>query len=644
MTDTNDNKNPPPSSPTPTPALRRPRNNSFVWMLLILGLVFLAIMYNAERGKISDISYGFFRSQLIESQNIERVTQQGLQLTGEFKTPPADPNAKPGTNTKLEKKFSVELPPSTMATSELTDELYKQLGRNYIVTEPPDNTFVLFALYALLTLGLFFGLWFMFRKARDSIFTGGVMGGFSKSGARRYEAGDKRDHVRRRGRTGRREERSWPKSSSSSKNPEKFQRFGARVPKGILLMGPPGTGQDAPRPGRGGRGRRSVLLDQRLRIHPDVRRRRRGPRPRSVRHRQGDRPVDHLHRRDRRRRPASRGGRRRRTRRTRANAQSNPQRDGRLRADRHRDRDGRDQSPRRARSGAASPRPLRPARDGRSPDFKGPSGDLQSAFARACRSTPTSISNGSLSATVGLTGADIRNLVNEAALWASRNGKDSVDRTISSTPATKLLMGSKRDEVLSAKEKSMTAYHEAGHTLLAWLLPNADRVHKVSIIPRGRAVGVTQLMPEEDRVSICESELPRAAGFPLGGRAAEKLVFNELNAGAEDDLNRATQIARRMVTHWGMSERLGPVAFRDSEDHPFFGKEMAEPRRYSEHTAQLIDEEISRLVERSRRHARSRCSNAIATSSTRLAKALEAVRNARRKGHRSDSSARRRTA
>jgi cell division protease FtsH len=103
-------------------------------------------------------------------------------------------------------------------------------------------------------------------------------------------------------------------------------------------------------------------------------------------------------------------------------------------------------------------------------------------------------------------------------------------------------------------------------------------------------------MPEEDRMSICESELKARLVFALGGRAAEKLVFNELNAGAEDDLNRVSQIARRMVTHWGMSDRLGPVAFRDSEDHPFLGKEMAEPRRYSEHTAQLIDEEISRLV------------------------------------------------
>ena len=158
-------------------------------------------------------------------------------------------------------------------------------------------------------------------------------------------------------------------------------------------------------------------------------------------------------------------------------------------------------------------------------------------------------------------------------------------------------MGAKREEVLSGKEKSMTAYHEAGHALLAWLVPGADRVHKVSIIPRGRALGVTQLPArggprQHQRERACRPALL----IDMGGRAAEKLVFDEFSAGAENDLNQATQLARRMVTHWGMSERLGPVAFRDSEDHPFLGREIAEPRRFSEHTAQVIDEEVSRIL------------------------------------------------
>jgi cell division protease FtsH len=200
------------------------------------------------------------------------------------------------------------------------------------------------------------------------------------------------------------------------------------------------------------------------------------------------------------------------------------------------------------------------------------------------------------SGTIGLTGADIRNLVNEAALWATRNGKDRVDMDDFEHARDKVLMGPKREEVLIGREKTMTAYHEAGHALLAWLVPGFDRVHKVTIIPRGRALGVTQLLPEEDRMSISESELHRRLTFVLGGRAAEKLIFDEYSAGAENDLTQATKLARRMVTAWGMSERLGPVAYKTSEEHPFLGKEIYEQREFSEHTAQLIDEEIARIL------------------------------------------------
>jgi cell division protease FtsH len=198
--------------------------------------------------------------------------------------------------------------------------------------------------------------------------------------------------------------------------------------------------------------------------------------------------------------------------------------------------------------------------------------------------------------TIGLTGADIRNLVNEAALWATRNGKDRVDMDDFEHARDKILMGPKREEVLVGKEKQMTAYHEAGHALLAWMLPGTDRVHKVTIIPRGRSLGVTQLLPEEDRLSVGENELHSRLVFVLGGRAAEKLIFNEYSAGAENDLTQATKLARRMVTAWGMSERLGPVAYRTSEDHPFLGKEIYEQREFSEHTAQVIDEEVARIL------------------------------------------------
>src|SRR5690606_37981974 len=160
----------------------------------------------------------------------------------------------------------------------------------------------------------------------------------------------------------------------------------------------------------------------------------------------------------------------------------------------------------------------------------------------------------------------------------------------------KVLMGPKREEVLEGKEKRMTAFHEAGHALLAWIVPGADRVHKVTVVPRGRALGVTQLMPEEDRINVGESRLKAALVFILGGRAAEKLIFDEYSAGAEDDLKKATQLARRMVTAWGMSERLGPVNYVIAEEHPFLGKEIHEHRLFGEHTAQVIDEEVARIL------------------------------------------------
>jgi cell division protease FtsH len=200
------------------------------------------------------------------------------------------------------------------------------------------------------------------------------------------------------------------------------------------------------------------------------------------------------------------------------------------------------------------------------------------------------------SGTVGLTGADIRNLVNEATLWATRHDKNAVDSSDFDYARDKVLMGPKREEVLVGREKKMTAYHEAGHALGAWLLPGVDKLHKVTIIPRGRALGVTQLVPEEDRMNIGESDLNNRLTFILAGRAAEKLVFGEYSAGAENDLMQATRIARKMVATWGMSERVGPVACSTSNEHPFLGRDVYEQREFSERTAQIIDEEVSRVL------------------------------------------------
>jgi cell division protease FtsH len=200
-------------------------------------------------------------------------------------------------------------------------------------------------------------------------------------------------------------------------------------------------------------------------------------------------------------------------------------------------------------------------------------------------------------ATVGMTGADIQNLVNEAALWATRQDKSFVSTVDFEYARDKILMGDAREDVLTEKEKQVTAFHEAGHAILGWLIPSGNRVHKVTIIPRGRALGVTQYVPAEDRHNMSESEMRAHMAMALAGRAAEDLVFSEFSAGAENDLKQATGLARRMVAHWGMSERIGPVAFHTDHTDPFLGREITqEMRPYSDHTARVIDEEITRIL------------------------------------------------
>src|SRR5437773_2912537 len=216
--------------------------------------------------------------------------------------------------------------------------------------------------------------------------------------------------------------------------------------------------------------------------------------------------------------------------------------------------------------------------------------------------------------TIGLTGADIRNIVNESALWAARNNKSVVEMADFDHARDKILMGPKREEVLSGKEKEKTAYHEAGHTILAWQLPGAHRVHKVTIVPRGRSLGSTQTLPSEDRLSISEPELRDHLAVLLAGRAAERLVYDESTVGAENDLERATQMARRMVTTWGMRDRRHPVSYKLSDEDPFLGREIHQQRQFSEHTMELIDEEVARIL----REQSNRASNLLTSQRQKL--------------------------
>lgn len=200
--------------------------------------------------------------------------------------------------------------------------------------------------------------------------------------------------------------------------------------------------------------------------------------------------------------------------------------------------------------------------------------------------------------TIGFSGADIENLTNEAALHAARYNKTAIDHDDFEFAHDKILLGSVGQEIMNEQDKKRIAYHEAGHALTALLSPNADPLTKITIIPRGRALGLTEMLPDEDRLNIVQDYLDARLGVMLGGRCAEKLIFGQLSSGASDDLKQCTRLTRRMFTQWGMNERLGPVNYSQHEEHPFLGMEMAQPKDFSDQTARIIDEEVEKQIKK----------------------------------------------
>lgn len=596
---------------TERPPARRtppgPRLGTPTVMLLFIVVAAMAVvwMFSAVSRR-STISYGLFIQEL-KRGNVAEARIVGQEVRGRFKEAPlvpipgkVDGSGKPITQ-KLHLSFDCVLSP--LAGPEVDALLREHLGAYYEAEAVTDST-VTFVLLNLAVVAIVLGgMWFMFRRAQNQVMGGGIFSAFTKSPARRYEASKQRvtfDDVA--GLEGVKQELA--EIVEFLKNPQRFQRLGGKIPKGVLLMGPPGTGKTLlgkAVAGEAGVPFFSINGSEFIQMFVGVG----ASRVRDLfKTAKENAPcilfIDEIDAVGRVRGAGLGGGH---DEREQTLNQILSEMDG--------------FSPNESvivlaatnRPDVLDPALLRPGRFDRHvtvdrPNLKG----REELFKVHCRDVPLAddvdlhrLARG----TVGLTGADIRNLVNEAALWATRQGKDRVDMDDFEFARDKILMGPKREEVLSGKEKQMTAYHEAGHAVLAWLLPGADRVHKVTIIPRGRSLGVTQLLPEEDRLNISESELHARLTYMLGGRAAEKLIFNEYSAGAEDDLKRSTQLARRMVSHWGMSERLGPVAFRTGEEHPFLGKELHEQREFSEHTAQIIDEEVSRILHQAAERASS---------------------------------------
>ncbi len=206
--------------------------------------------------------------------------------------------------------------------------------------------------------------------------------------------------------------------------------------------------------------------------------------------------------------------------------------------------------------------------------------------------------------TPGFSGADLANMVNEAALLAARKNESTVTMSDMEEAKDKVMMGTeRRSMVISEKEKKITAFHEAGHTLVAKMLPGSDPIHKVTIIPRGMAMGLTQQLPIDEKHNYDSEYLLNEIAILLGGRTAEEITFNQMTTGASNDIERATELARKMICEWGMSEKLGPITFGKKEEQIFLGREFAQHKDYSESTAIVIDEEVKDIIDKNHKRA-----------------------------------------
>ena len=557
-----------------------------LWALLICTAVFFAIHLGNWMNAV-EIAYSDFL-RYVEQGKVTVVRIEGQLARGRFRQPMNVVDADGRRRTKV-KAFRTYLLPFA-EDPDLKDKLLKAGVRVVSAPERPSFWNMLGFWLPTIVLILFF-VWMM-RRARDV--DGPLISSFTKSPAKRYQESNVRvtfndvadlEHAKQ----------ELQEIVEFLRNPERFQRLGGQIPKGVLLMGPPGTGKmllARAVAGEAGVPFFSISGSEFIQMFVGV----------------GASRVRDLFKTAKENAPAiifideiDAVGRARGT----GLGGGHDEREQTLNQILS-EMDG--FAPNESvvviaatnRPDVLDPALLRPGRFDRHVTVDRPTQRGRLEILRVhTRNVPLAddVDLEALArATAGLTGADLRNLVNEAALLATREGKDKVDWDAFEKARDKILMGPKREEVLSEEEKRITAYHEAGHALTAWLQKEIDPLHKVTIIPRGRALGVTQLLPNEDRHNLTERQIRARLVFSLGGRAAERLVFKELSAGAEDDLKRATQLARYMVTHWGMSDRLGPVSYRVGEEHVFLGREIVEPRDFSEYTARLIDEEVQRIL------------------------------------------------
>jgi len=571
----------------------RPFRTLAFWIMLVLLTVLLFEFYFSPKPKEVEISYSKFFKE-IRAANVAAVAISGREVKGELKTEAStDYRGKKATF----KSFKLWLPAED---PELSEKIWKKNPDAEITSEPEGMNWV-GMLISWLPIVLIVAFWlFIIRQMQAG---GSAALKFGRSKAKVIL--EDRPKVTFRDVAGADEaKQELEEIIEFLKDPKKFQRLGGKIPKGALLLGPPGTGKtllaravagEAGVPFYSmsgsdfvemfvgvGASRVRDLFDQGKKNAPCII------------------FIDEMDAVGRQRGAGLGGGH-----------DEREQTLNQLLVE----MDGFD-----ANEGvillAATNRPdvldpalLRPGRFDRQivvdrPDVRGREGIL-GVHTRAIPLADDVDLKVLARATPGLAGADLANMVNEAALLAARRNRKKVVMEDFEEAKDKVMMGTERRSlIINEEEKRTTSYHEAGHALVAWLQPGSDPIHKVTIIPRGRALGLTHLLPLDERYTRTRDYLMMTLTTLMGGRAAEELVLDQMTNGAANDINTVTEIARKMVCEWGMSEKLGPISFGKKEELVFLGREIAQHKDYSEKTAVAIDAEIKAIVEGAQASAR----------------------------------------
>jgi len=563
--------------------------------LLVIGLVVIAYqMLGGGRTERMKIDYSKFLEQL-EKDNIEKVVIEEKKIEGELKHQArTDDKAKPFTEFK------------TIAPI-VDSDLIKSLREHNVRIETRDASSSWFTIMltvgpSLLIVIMLVAFWFMFMRQMQS--SGNRAMSFSMSRAKILT--EKRPNVTFNDVAGCDEaKQELEEIIEFLKDPKKFQRLGGKIPKGVIIVGPPGTGKTLLAKAVAGEANVPFLTisgSDFVELFVGVGAAR--VRDLFVQGRRNAPCIIFIDEIDAvgRVRGAGLGG----------GHDEREQTLNQLLVE----MDGFD-----TKEGviiiAATNRPdildpalLRPGRFDRRivvdlPDVRGREGILKVHTREIPLADDVDLSI-IARGTPYFSGADIANLVNEAALLAARKNKKSVEMEDLEEARDKVMMGPERkSKILSEREKKLASYHEVGHAIVARELPDMDPIHKITIIPRGLARGLTQFLPEDERYIYNKSYCMNILASMLGGRAAEEIIFGEVSSGAGNDLEKATELARKMVGEWGMSDRLGPVSFGKNNGAVFIGKEIATHRDYSEKTAQEIDAEIRRFVEEAYKKAKS---------------------------------------